>query len=88
MPQVAEVTYRYLVNLQKVDGVFAPLLAPFLIMKGGDADNQDAADFVLARSFHHLRLTADALSVTVAGVGMRNGHNTGGSLAQRVTQFR
>jgi len=61
MPKVAEVADGYVVDLDEVDGIFAPFVAPVLIVEGGNADDKDVAYLVFARPADQLWLAANRL---------------------------
>jgi hypothetical protein len=55
---------------------------------GADAQNQDAANFVFARAFDQSVLSADTFIVGMGGVGMADGNDIGGRLAEVISHAR
>jgi len=60
------------------------LAATVIIMEGGDADNYDIADFVLTGAGDLSGVTADAISIAVAGMLVTYRYYIGGGFTQGV----
>src|SRR5579883_3413227 len=82
MAQVAQVADHDIVHVDDINGIAAKLLAPLIIVIGGDAGNQNIADLIFSRSPHNTRIPAHAHSIVMAWMIVADGDNRGGKLAQ------
>src|SRR5579883_1457047 len=82
MAQVAQVADHDIVHVDDIDGIAAKLLAPLVVVIGGDAGNQNVADLVFSRPPHNPWVPAHAQRIVMAWVIVADGDNRGGNLTQ------
>src|SRR5579883_2556413 len=82
MAQVAQVADHDIVHVDDINGIAAKLLAPLIIVIGGDAGNQNVADLVFSRPPHNPWIPAHAHSIVMAWMIVADGDNRGGNLTQ------
>jgi len=70
MTQVAEMTDRNPVDLYKVDRILALFLASISIMKGSNANYQDALNLIFPRPSDYLGITTYTFVIGMAGMLM------------------
>ncbi len=86
MADIAEVTNIDSIYFHEIDSVFALRLAFYSVVEGGDAKNQDAADFIFAGSFDEAVLGINALVIGMGGMRVADSNDIGGLLAEGIAE--
>src|SRR5207237_3801281 len=88
MTEIAEMTDDDIIHVDDVDGVAPAFLATFVIVVGGDAGDQNVADFILTRATHHTWIASDARHVVMSWMVVADGDDGGTDFPQGALGLR